>query len=289
MATFNSETPFLFKSLAYGRFKEQHTRCSEYYWHHILTRKMACKFSRGVSVNDDPNFLLGGNNFHLPHTFKQWKTEISETENWLRLNILLVSNSYFEQYFFEIINLLLASRPSLLLSDMKTVNGVYFLKNNIIPPAINYFCENITKGSWSKRNKLLENLIHLDCFSENDIGILDKIRKIRNKVAHRFGHDFVSDINCFFLPHPPDRLSEERLLRYLEFIEKTAQNIDSKLYPFIGNYELLLLWHLNKNNSEYKAIIDSSKKCAKIINAMHPAKFISAADAKELLKYYNHF
>jgi len=75
----------------------------------------------------------------------------------------------------------------------------------------------------------------------------------------------------------------------LEFIEKTAQNIDSKLYPFIGNYELLLLWHLNKNNSEYKAIIDSSKKCAKIINAMHPAKFISAADAKELLKYYNHF
>ena len=127
----NIQIPFLRQSLAYRRFKDQQTLCSDFYWYNILTRTMACKYSINYKEDDNPNLALENNNIHFPDTFDKWKKNIKNTENWLRLNVLLVSNSYFEQYFFEIVNILLSSRPSLLLGDHETINGVHFLKLGI--------------------------------------------------------------------------------------------------------------------------------------------------------------
>ena len=156
-----------------------------------------------------------------------------------------------------------------------------------MPHEINDFCEGITKGDWFQRNKMLRTIISVDCFSDQDLSNLNKIRIMRNKIAHRFGYDFITNLKNFFCEQKQNRLSEKRLIKFLQFIEDTAKKIDKILLPLIGNFELLLLWHLHKND-HFKEF-DPDKKLRKIVNRTQIDATISVSQAKKLLNYYNSY
>jgi len=206
---------------------------------------MACKYTKhqAIKPKDSPRLMLESENRHLEYSFGIWKSKIDSSENWVRLNSLLILNSYFEQYFYETITLALANRPSLILGDMNTINGVMFLKQGISIPQLNQIAEQMTKGGWHKRYSLFRNTFNLNILSDLEINKLDEIRNIRNQIAHRFGKKFKSDYILFFDREEQIHISEKRMLSYLQFIEQTALKIDSNIINYIGNFELLILWH----------------------------------------------
>ena len=103
------------------------------------------------------------------------------------------------------------------------------------------------KGEWSKRlasyRKLFGTVpVQLTALEGN----LDRMRNIRNGVAHSFGRDQ----NLFVNPLPmaddrAERLSEPTLLAWLGEIEQAAMAVDEHiLRNHLGDFELL--WHFHR-------------------------------------------
>lgn len=59
-----------------------------------------------------------------------WYKNITEFENWSRLNSLVALLSAFEVYLAGIVSISIESNPSLLLDSTKLVDGVKLLKSN---------------------------------------------------------------------------------------------------------------------------------------------------------------
>lgn len=286
--------PLYKTSLAFSRFINDHTQNNEFYWHVVLTRMLACKYSAGINPDDviaKSPIIVHKESFRFPHQFKDWKKRISDKENWIRLNALLASTSYLEQYIYEITLLAISNDPGVLLGKSRTVNGVHFLKNNYKINGLNTV-DNFTKGTWPSRYKQLKKyFVFFSEIDEQKINALEKIRIIRNKIAHRFGRDFVTDMAHFTRQSEVSvRLSENKLKEYLGIIKDTAEIIDLNLYKnHVVNFEIILYWHnwdkFEKHTSWNNWTID--RKLRYSLTRHVSNIYINTTHVGNIIKYYN--
>lgn len=281
------------KSFALGRFTNDHTLNNEFYWHVILTRQLACKYS----INLDPKEIVETSahvrhpeRYRFPHKFLDWKKKISDKENWVRLNTLLASTAYLEQYIYELTLLALSNDPGLLIGKTRVANGVHFLKNGIKIKGLEII-EKFTKGTWNSRYKYLKDYFVFDTEIDKDkINDLEKIRKLRNKIAHRFGRDFVTDLNHFTKPaESPERISEARLKTYLKTINETALFLDSNIYKnHVANFEIILFWHNWDKKEKHKSWgnwTDARKLKYGLMKHIN-GQYVSTKQIAPIVKYY---
>lgn len=286
--------PVLDKSLALNRFTNDHTVNNEFYWQTVLTKILACKFSASLNPDDivleSPHVKNHPEPFRFPHKFNDWKNKISDHENWIRLNTLLASTSYLERYIYEISVLSLSNDPGVLIGKERTVNGVHYLKSGIPVKGLE-IVEYFTKGSWHQRyNYLKSYFIFTNKIEKEKIDTLEKIRIIRNKIAHRFGRDFVTDINHFIKGiDPPERISEDRLKKYLGLIKDVVDILDSNIYRnHCGNFEIILIWHGwdKKENHKAWSSWSDSKKLTYYLKKYFRLQPITEKQIKPIITYY---
>jgi hypothetical protein len=160
--------------------------------------------------------------------------------------MLLSALSYLETYISTAITLALRSDPLLRFGQSRTVDGVAWIKRSVSDD-VSDFVTGCVKGEWSKRLASYQKLFGTVPAQLTALeGDLDRMRNIRNGVAHSFGRDH----NLFEDPlrmaeDRAVRLTEATLLQWLGNIEQAAGAIDEHLLrAHLGDFELL--WHFKR-------------------------------------------
>jgi hypothetical protein len=187
---------------------------------------------------------LGYNQFA---DLKDWSNSFNELENWINLNTLVAISSNFETYLATVIPLALASDVGTLYGTTRKIDGVQILKHGHAKAFD--FEEHViacTKGNWSSRLAAYEGYFgRSPKFFSSNVSALEKIRAIRNNVAHAFGRDIEASRNQQEVKTLPiQHLSRESLLRLQKIVWVLAKAIDVHLHRFhIGEYQALVFYH----------------------------------------------
>lgn len=212
--------------------------------------------ARGGGDNDDLSSVLAVPQAHarrVNFTVKSWRSISKEGENWIRLNALMALCGYLETYLHGVVVLALTSDPGLLVSSPRSVDGIGLIKRDKLPD-LEAHVVGVTKGTWQDRLKKYKALFdRAPGALETNVPELEAMRKIRNGVGHAFGRIIDEYRNpLLFAPISSQRLSEERLQKWLGVVEETVNAVEEHLrVEHIGAIEALL--HYHKWDKKYPA------------------------------------
>ena len=228
-------------------------------------------------------------------TEKQWARNYNDFENWTLLNAAMALSSYFETYLSSAIMLSIESDPGILLGASKGVDGARLMKyGQFKKKEFDYVAEGCTKGEWSMRVSNLEKLFGTMPHSMIDnIGELERLRKLRNNVGHAFGRDIEkSRLYNVSQTVPIDRLSFERFSKWQHIIEKIVMDIDTILVQnHIGSFQPLMVYHQIYSESDKatdnKSLGERVKKLKRQLGKDIDRKF-GKTYCRTLVNYYEH-
>ena len=261
-------------SYVYRLFVKHHTDMNSLYWAHVPSSG----FTQGTfrrAIKEDPSLttqkvfhLSGANAFRVNSDLNGFSKDLNEFDNWTRLNTLVAVLSYFETYLSSVVSLAIESDLGLLYSIPKKIDGVMVLKHGG-QEEYSFFnkSEEVTKGEWSQRASNFEKIFNsVPAIITDNISSLERMRKLRNNVAHAFGRDICETRARETMDIlPMARLAEKTLQKYMELILNIAKAVDNQLFSnHIGEYELIHYYHRNKEKfsgkSEEKAFKDEINK-----------------------------
>lgn len=174
-----------------------------------------------------------------------WLRSYKNFSNWTRLGALVGLTGYFEVYLRTVSALALESDPGVEYGRSGAVDGAVFLKyggNWDKSKSV----ESIVHGEWSGRISAYNRLFgQVPAELSGAVGQLEKIRKMRNGVAHKFGRDIGAYTQrCCPSPDPLARLSERRMKDWMGLLDDVVEAVDLHLTSrHIGDYELLWYFH----------------------------------------------
>ena len=152
------------------------------------------------------------------------------------------------------------------------------------------YIEEIVVGQWNKRVIRYKEIFgNIPKILDSNLGDLEKLRILRNNIAHYFGRDKkVYENPILFEKEPIIRVSHERLLKYFKLIYDVVDSIDTHLYKnYVGSYDILKCYVLHKREIENKnmAVGEKAKWLQKLIGhgLLMP---VGAQYYKDLMKYY---
>lgn len=279
-------------SYAFRLFSKYHTYMNSLYWAHVPASSHTQETYRIASVNN-PNQtthqlynLSGKNAFRVTESLESYSKHLKDFDNWTRLNTLVAVLSYFETYLSSIVSLAIESDLGLIYSIPKKIDGIMILKHKTNTD-YSFFdkSELITKGSWPQRISNYEKIFNsVPTTLASSISDLEKMRKIRNNVAHAFGRDIEKTrARETFEMLPIERLSEIRLQKYMDIIRKISKEIDAQLLTnHIGEFELIYFYHRIKSELRTNYEIQDLKTK---INSLYVEQR-NYTFCKELIKYY---
>ena len=233
---------------------------------------------KGAKWEDSPNkfFTFKGeikktNAFFV--NLKDWSGAYNRLENWTNLNTLVALSASFETYLFMIITLALESDIGVKYGMTKEIDGIKAVK---VGAKLEFTSEVVscTKGEWSSRISNMRSLFHkVPDVLEQNVSTLDKIRKIRNNVAHSFGRDIEKAHEVHIMQKiDSEKLSRSRLLKYWDIIDDCVREIDKvMLEDHIGEYQILCFYH------------DVEKE---LVSEIHPNELNTANKARLFRKKY---
>lgn len=280
-------------SYAFRLFSKYHTYMNSLYWTHVPTASYANKACRDALKNN-PSMtshqlfkLSGPDAFRVTESIKAFNSHLKEFENWTRLNTLVAVLSYFETYLSSVVSLAIESDLGLIYSIPRKIDGVMILKyGNSSDYSFFDKSELVTKGTWEQRTIQFKKLFgSAPATLIASVADLDKMRKMRNNVAHAFGRDIeLSRKRETYEMLPIERLSEKRLKKYMELIIKISKEIDIQLLNnHIGEFELIHYYHKNKSN------LDSSNQVQELktkINSLYTQNR-NHEFCRQLIDYYD--
>jgi len=176
-----------------------------------------------------------------------WSQAYSDFENWINLNALVAISSNLETYLATVIPLALASDVGTLYGTPRRIDGVQILKHGHANAFD--FKEQVlacTRGDWSSRLAAYERYFgRSPKFFSSNISSLERIRTIRNNVAHAFGRDIdASRGQQEVKTLPIEKLTRHGFLKLQKTVWKLTKSIDVHLHQFhIGEYQALLFYH----------------------------------------------
>jgi hypothetical protein len=178
---------------------------------------------------------------------RDWSQAFNDLENWINLNALLAISSNLETYLATVVPLALASDVGTLYGTSRRIDGIQILKHGH-SQAFDFrqHVVSCTKDHWSKRLAAYERLFgRSPKFFSSNISALERIRNIRNNVAHAFGRDIEASRNQLEVKTLPiERLSPNSLMQLQRVVWQLVKAIDVHLHLFhIGEYQALAFYH----------------------------------------------
>ena len=245
---FDRWTPTWPRTWPYAVFKKHHTELNDLYWSNAAAAHHAAMTSKSGNSSDELNTVLAiprANARRVNFTIARWRDQIKESENWIRLNALMGLSGYLETYLHGVVTLALTSDPGLLISSPRSVDGIALVKRGRLPEVSQHVVA-ITKGTWPERLAKYKALFtQLPTELESSTDDLEAMRRLRNGVGHAFGRNLDGYREpLMFMPRPLQRLSEERLQKWLGTVDTAASAIEDHLRgQHLGAIEALLHYH----------------------------------------------
>ena len=119
----------------------------------------------------------------------------------------------------------------------------------------------------------------------DNIGELDRMRVLRNNVAHAFGRDIkTARLKGITILDKAERLQLKRLQKWMGLIADIVRQIDIRfLNDHIGEYESIYFYHINRTN-----IISNhgSRTLKNLINKENISQLRSNQFCIELINFY---
>lgn len=256
-------------SYVYRLFSRYHRYMNSIYWSYVP----ATEFAQGTyrrakkensNITTHEIFKLGGEDAHrVTESIKDWSKYLKEFDNWARLNALVAANSYLEMYMSSITSLAIESDLGLLYSISKKIDGITVLKYGGRDDYSFYDkSEEVTKGEWSKRIKNYKLIFgSVPQILYDNEGNLQKMRRMRNNIAHAFGRDIdLALARGTTKLRDIDRLSLRSLKKYMKIVMEIAKGIDKHLLnEHIGEFELIHFYHITKDTLNKKEEVKDFK------------------------------
>ncbi|MBP7610109.1 MAG: hypothetical protein KA760_11465 [Steroidobacteraceae bacterium] len=236
------------RSWPYALFKKHHTELNHLYWSNVVAASHAVSSAAKGGHTDPIASILAvpaANAHRVNFTVGSWQGRFKEFENWTRLNALVALTGYLETYLYSIATLALMSDPGLLISSTQAVDGIVLVKRNALPDFTPHLTS-LIKGEWSSRVNAYKRIFgHVPMIVTNSVTELDTMRKLRNGVGHSFGRMIDEYRNHLLMkPLKVQRLSEERLQKWLGIVEDCVNSIEEHLrINHVGAIEVLLNYH----------------------------------------------
>lgn len=300
MKNFRWDTPFA-RSLSYKLFIEHYTEINDMYWANLPA-------ANTIENNAMSYHKLGNNNpldFFLVHdvddrrvatTFDAWKNNFRKFQNFNRLNLVLSICSCFEVYLRSIVSLSLESKPGIILGDSSAIDGATLLKNNSNYSVYNektypftQQLNDVCKGDWNSRiaayKKLFTN-IPLDL--EKNALELDKIRVLRNNIAHYFSRTKSKYENpIVFKSERIINVSHNYIKKSMKTVHCVVKAIDKHLYfDYIGSYEILKYFVNYKDTSIDSMTSGNKAKWLQKLVGQNGIQPVGTEYYKKLISYY---
>jgi hypothetical protein len=292
--SFNRWTTVMKSTWTFQVFNKYNDELNELLWANLTTTRKTFKYLKENEAKlTDRAFIHF--EFDVPkgeevfRNVDEWSKSYNNFLNWTNLNGILALTSNFETYLSTVVSLALESDPGVLFSSSKSIDGIVLLKNGA---KRNHFHDDVitslTKGEWNSRlapfkktfggapQELVKN-----------IGELDKLRKLRNKVGHAFGRDIdgsrnheVKDILKM------EKMTDKKFKKFQHLILSTVRGIDKFLLEnHIGEYQAIAFYHriyvgLRKDLHQSERAIILKKQLGKFGDTS------GKMFCKELVKYY---
>lgn len=289
-------------SLPYRLFIKHFTELNRNYWAHApaatTIEKLSEDFSKKESVTPiDFFYIKTDDERRLAPTFQEWKSEYKEFQNYTRINLIVSLCSCFEVYLRGILSLALESKPGIVFGDKNAFDGARLLKhknesmkyNNTTYPFYKYI-EKIVVGEWSNRvNAYKEIFNDIPEIITNNLGELEKLRNLRNNIAHYFGRDKkVYENPILFEKEPIIRVSHEKMLKYFKLIKEVVDSIDNHLYKdYVGSYDILKCYMLHYKDIENKKMkVGEKAKWLQKLVGHGGLMVVGTKYYKDLMKYF---
>lgn len=178
---------------------------------------------------------------------KDWSDSYNQFQNWTNLNGLMAITSNFETYLSSVLSLALESDPGLIYKSSKSVDGMSLIKSGAHKfPFENEIIIAITKGDWNSRISALNKYFdYVPTSMSSNIGRLEKIRILRNKVGHAFGRDIEnSRINEVKETLPMEKLTTPNFIKIRKLIWQCVTELDRHLLDnHIGEFQIIKYFH----------------------------------------------
>ena len=229
----------------------------------------------------------------IPNTnlsLKNWSDDFNLFKNWIYLNSLMAISAYFETYLASIVKECIESDPGLLLGCSHSVDGIKLLKygHSIHKESIDSVIIDCTKGDWCSRISHMKALFgEVPDILEKNISQLERIRKMRNEIAHAFGRDIehTRDYTNITLS-PMHSIKYTKFHEYSKLIGNIVQQIDIQLVSNnIGNFEPLYHYHNLYSSLKNKDKEQKLMKLKKYIG-QNDVTYYSKDDCRMLIIYY---
>jgi hypothetical protein len=256
VADFDRTISIAGSSLARWRHRRDQKEVNSHYWISVLQADLLARQIRPLDDADGPPNtalgLRGTADRNVGHNIAELRRRIKISDRWRRLSTLLLASSALERYIIGASTAAIESDPLLEARFPKMLDGAALKKRglSLAQPSLTP----LTVGEWSARLRALEKTFgDLPASVRANEGQLEKIRKMRNSIAHEFGSTdseaippsalLVAGARMDRAVMPGHALSENQLLKYLDVLNKTSVALDDFLVEkFIGNYEIMAVY-----------------------------------------------
>ena len=179
-------------------------------------------------------------------TIKDWSDTHNELSSWIYLNALIALTSNFELYLSSIIKLSLDSDPGVIFGASQSIDGAYIKKYGKKKIDYDRYVRPCVTGEWDKRRMNFEKTF--DCeipIIRKNIKQLEKLRQVRNDIAHAFGRNLRitknhEKVEAYKLP----KMTYKKLIKYQSMMFKIVEHLDNYLLKnHIGQYQLILHYY----------------------------------------------
>ncbi len=253
---FNRWIPHTQFSMTYSAYNSYNSELRQMYRTMLSSHSYiytSLKNDRGAKWDDSPSHYFSfASDVKKTNAFfvdlREWSDAYNKLENWNNLNTLVAICANFETYLVGIIKLSLESDVGVLYGMSKELDGIKAIKSG---KQFDFTAEikSCTKGDWSSR------LSHMkQCFGtvpavlETNISSLEKMRKMRNDVAHSFGRNIEAAQEVHKLQRLDSKIvSSKQVLKYWNLVDECVREVDNLFFKqHVGEYQLLYFYHLNE-------------------------------------------
>ena len=288
MAEFCRGEPLDGRTLAWRLFKRSHTHFNDIYWAHRVAKTHAYAATRGASRDSpvDSKFETGDIGRRAATTLSGWGQHYDHFHRWTHMAAVLAMAGYLETYIAQIATSALESSPAHVFGGGGGVDGAIYLKFSPKYDLYDYV-EPLVRGDWQARASAFSKLFGEFPY-KNDIGVLEKIRKLRNDASHSFGRDIGEmKFAASWVVQPIPKIREDLLQAYLGCIERVAIGIEGQLGRLVGSFEIVKVfhrWHTNERGSETSIRLNARRFNKHLIKLAEV--YIGPRRAVSLIEYY---
>ncbi len=275
MATFARETTWFETSLSLWRFRSDRGEISHFFWTGSAQSDLFAYTIKALPAQADPLTALSISDpryvRRLGHSVEELTKRVRSNTRWRRLLTVMLMASAFERYLFGVAATAVASDPARIAGFPKRIDGLMVRKHGIRidGPSLG----GLVKGAWPSRTRAYRILFgSVPPELTNALSSLEKLRVLRNSVAHGFAHTETEPgfgLGLAMGARRSDALgpaqlavSERQVVEWLRILGEVAEAIDKHLCKeFIGGFEtaaLFIDWRRDPDKFELEADISLS-------------------------------